>query len=101
VKRVSSRGCPSKFETWDLLYASRFCDRSFCLRAKKQALSGDRNGLLPTRLAKVALISMEGSDSAEPFTRACNGDRERPTSGQEQQEHWGGAVAERRGSGGG
>ena len=99
MKRVSSRGYPSEFETWDLLYATRFCDRSSCLRAKKQALSGDRNGLLPIRPAKVVPISMEGSDSAEPFMRACNGNREHATSSQEQQERRGGAVAEWRGSG--
>ena len=32
---------------------------------------------------------MEGSDSAELFMMACNGNREHATSGQEQQEHWG------------
>src|SRR5271154_1880489 len=89
MKRVSSRGYPSEFETWDLLYAARFCDRSSCLRAKKQALSGDRNGLLPIRPAKVVPISMEGSDSAELFMRACNGNREHATSSQEQQERRG------------
>ena len=52
-------------------------------------MSGDRNGLLPTRPAKVVPMSMEGSDSAEPFMRACNGSRERPASGQEQQERRG------------
>jgi hypothetical protein len=57
--------------------------------------------LLPTRSAKVVSMSMEGSDSAEPLMRAYNGNRERTTSDQEQQEHQGepvgfGGRAERR-----
>jgi hypothetical protein len=62
------------------------------LRGRRPAIQcpGDRNGLLPTRLAKVVPISMEGSDSAELFMRACNGNREHATTGQEQQEPPGG-----------
>jgi hypothetical protein len=53
------------------------------------ALWGDRNGLQPTRPAKVVPMSMAGSDSVELFMRACNGNREHATSGQEQQERRG------------
>ena len=50
---------------------------------------GGRNGLQPTRPAKVVPMSVAGSDSGRAIHERCNGNRERATSGQEQQERRG------------
>jgi hypothetical protein len=61
-----------------------------------QALLGNRNGLLSTRPAKVVSMSMEGSDSAEPFTRATETGSAGGSSGQAEEERGVSGRAKRR-----